>query len=61
MDWGLLDANAGDNRFLREETVYALKVGPGPTISAFFSYHCPRGRLSQDADLFLEEKSFFQN
>lgn len=23
MDWGLLDANAGDNRFLREEMVYS--------------------------------------
>lgn len=25
MDWGLLDSNAGDNRFLREETVYAFR------------------------------------
>ena len=35
MDWGLLDANAGDNRFLREETVYAFKVGPGLSKSRF--------------------------
>ena len=27
MDWGLLDSNAGENRFLREETVYAFRVG----------------------------------
>ena len=27
MDWGLLDAGAGENRFLREEIVYAYKVG----------------------------------
>jgi hypothetical protein len=26
MDWGLLDSNAGENRFLREEIVYAYKV-----------------------------------
>ena len=26
MDWGLLDKNAGENRFLREEIVYAHKV-----------------------------------
>ena len=26
MDWGLLDRNAGENRFLREEIVYAYKV-----------------------------------
>ena len=26
MDWGLLDKNAGENRFLREETVYRSKV-----------------------------------
>ena len=26
MDWGLLDKNAGENRFLREEIVYAYKV-----------------------------------
>ena len=26
MDWGLLDKNAGENRFLREETVYRYKV-----------------------------------
>lgn len=26
MDWGLFDKNAGENRFLREETVYAFKV-----------------------------------
>ncbi|WAR30962.1 XPR1-like protein, partial [Mya arenaria] len=25
MDWGLLDSGAGENRFLREETVYAYK------------------------------------
>lgn len=28
MDWGLLDSNAGENRFLREEIVYAYKVRP---------------------------------
>ena len=27
MDWGLLDKGAGENRFLREEVVYAFKVG----------------------------------
>ncbi|KAL9988635.1 hypothetical protein ACROYT_G003101 [Oculina patagonica] len=26
MDWGLLDKNAGDNKFLREETVYRSKA-----------------------------------
>lgn len=26
MDWGLLDSNAGENRFLREETVYSAAV-----------------------------------
>ena len=26
MDWGLFDAEQGDNRFLREEIVYASKV-----------------------------------
>lgn len=26
MDWGLFDSNAGENRFLREEVVYAYKV-----------------------------------
>ena len=26
MDWGILDRNAGENRFLREEIVYAYKV-----------------------------------
>ncbi len=26
MDWGLLDKNAGENRFLREEIVYPHKV-----------------------------------
>ncbi|CAL1539547.1 unnamed protein product [Lymnaea stagnalis] len=26
MDWGLMDKNAGDNRFLREEVVYAYKA-----------------------------------
>lgn len=26
MDWGLFDKNAGENRFLREEIVYAYKV-----------------------------------
>ncbi|XP_062586080.1 solute carrier family 53 member 1-like isoform X1 [Saccostrea cucullata] len=26
MDWGLLDSNAGENRFLREEIVYAYKA-----------------------------------
>jgi len=26
MDWGLLDRNAGENRFLREQTVYHYKV-----------------------------------
>ena len=26
MDWGLLDKNAGENKFLREETVYRSKV-----------------------------------
>ena len=26
MDWGLFDKGAGDNRFLREEIVYAYKV-----------------------------------
>lgn len=26
MDWGLFDDNAGDNKFLREEIVYAYKV-----------------------------------
>ena len=28
MDWGLFDKNAGENRFLREEIVYASKVPP---------------------------------
>ena len=27
MDWGLLDKGAGENKFLREEVVYAFKVG----------------------------------
>lgn len=27
MDWGLLDKNAGENRFLREEIVYSSTVG----------------------------------
>lgn len=26
MDWGILDRNAGENKFLREEIVYASKV-----------------------------------
>lgn len=26
MDWGLFDKNAGENKFLREEVVYAYKV-----------------------------------
>lgn len=26
MDWGLLDSNAGENRFLREEVVYSSTV-----------------------------------
>lgn len=26
MDWGLLDFSVGENRFLREEVVYAYKV-----------------------------------
>lgn len=26
MDWGLLDSNAGENRFLREEVVYSAAV-----------------------------------
>lgn len=26
IDWGLLDANAGENKFLREETVYTSVV-----------------------------------
>ena len=26
MDWGFLDSNAGDNKFLREEIVYPNKV-----------------------------------
>lgn len=26
MDWGLLDGNAGENRFLREEVVYSSAV-----------------------------------
>lgn len=26
MDWGLFDKNAGENKFLREEIVYAHKV-----------------------------------
>lgn len=26
MDWGLLDSNAGENRFLREEVVYSASV-----------------------------------
>jgi len=26
MDWGLLDSNAGENRFLREEVVYSTAV-----------------------------------
>lgn len=26
MDWGLFDAKAGDNRFLREEIVYSSTV-----------------------------------
>ena len=28
MDWGLLDKNAGENKFLREETVYRSTVCP---------------------------------
>ena len=31
MDWGLFDKNAGENRFLREEIVYASKVTPART------------------------------
>ena len=27
MDWGLLDKNAGENLFLREQIVYDYKVG----------------------------------
>jgi len=27
MDWGFLDSNAGENKFLREEVVYPWKVG----------------------------------
>lgn len=27
MDWGLLDKQAGENKLLREEIVYASKVG----------------------------------
>lgn len=26
MDWGLLDSNAGENKFLREEVVYSSAV-----------------------------------
>jgi hypothetical protein len=26
MDWGFLDGNAGENRFLREEVVYSSAV-----------------------------------
>lgn len=26
MDWGLLDSNAGENKFLREEVVYSAAV-----------------------------------
>jgi len=26
MDWGLLDSNADENRFLREEVVYSTAV-----------------------------------
>lgn len=26
MDWGLLDSNAGENKFLREEVVYSSYV-----------------------------------
>lgn len=27
MDWGLLEMKSGDNKFLREETVYSSNVG----------------------------------
>lgn len=31
MDWGLLDSNAGENRFLREEVVYSAAVSKNVT------------------------------
>lgn len=34
MDWGLMDKKAGENRFLREEVVYAYKVSVNSAFQA---------------------------
>lgn len=41
MDWGILDKNAGENRFLREEIVYAYKVCHNK-ITTFLSSMIPK-------------------
>ena len=43
MDWGLFDKEQGDNRFLREEIVYASKVSDccvENTIPLLYNYIC---------------------
>jgi len=39
MDWGLIDRNAGENRFLREEIVYPRKVWCLLVVSGLSSIH----------------------
>lgn len=49
MDWGLFDAKAGDNRFLREEIVYSS------TVSA-----CPCSNLRTNLHTHLKYAEIFQ-
>lgn len=39
MDWGLLDSNAGENKFLREEVVYSSAVSNN-LAQYYFKSHC---------------------
>ena len=59
MDWGLLDKNAGENKLLREEIVYAYKVSSIGSdllsIEHFFNVSlCPWDRV---LDIMIYEKS----
>ena len=58
MDWGLLDKNAGENKLLREEIVYAYKVSSDLLSieqNYFFNVSlCPWDRV---LDIMIYEKS----
>ena len=48
MDWGLLDKNAGENKFLREETVYRYRVRFLPVIMFYVFLKIIEGQSTPD-------------